>query len=112
MGGGAVRSINTTLAKPETGEPIVLLAPTALDAVTAAGIQINSVEQEFLAKVPQTIWTQLKAQILSVYESGGIPTLTVQNGDSYRTAKRESFTGDTNLFLIGPVPGGVDLSSD
>lgn len=111
MGGGAVSSINMTLADRDKAEGIVLAAPTALDAVTAAGIPLNQVEQEFLANIPPTVWTQLRSQILSVYESGGTPSLAIENGDSYGVTPRRSFTGDAGLVLTGPVPPGTDLSS-
>ncbi len=111
MGEVAVSSINSTLADRNKAEGIVLAAPTALDAITAAGIPLNQFEQEFLAKIPPTVWTQLRSQLLGVYESGGTPALSIQDGESYRVTPRQSFVGDAELVLIGPVPPGSDLSS-
>jgi hypothetical protein len=103
MGPNAVRSMNVALANQETARPIVLLAPTPLDAVYAAGIQINSLEERFLRRIPGAVWTDIKAHILAAYTSGLTPELAIEPADAYGFAPKEPSGGVVSLTLSGPI---------
>ena len=104
MAPGAVRNINVALASPQTARPIVLLAQTPLDAVYAAGIQISTIEEEFLRKIPGAVWTDLKAHILASYTAGHIPELSVEPASSYTFSPKAAEDGVVSLVLAGPIP--------
>ena len=108
MAPNAVRNINLALASPETARPIVLLAPTALDAVYAAGIQVTTAEEEFLRKIPGAVWTDLQAHILSAYTAGHTPELAITPNGSYRLEPSTARDGVVALNLLGPIPQDAD----
>ena len=101
---GAVRSMNVALASPQTARPIVLLAHTPLDAVYAAGIQINSSEEQFLRNIPGAVWTDLKAHILAAYTAGHTPELSIEPAPAYTFSPKAADDGVVSLVLGGPIP--------
>jgi hypothetical protein len=96
--------MNVALASPQTARPIVLLAPTPLDAVYAAGITINQAEEQFLRHIPSAMWTDLKAHILAAYTNGLTPELSVEPADAYGFAPKEAAGRVVTLTLFGPIP--------
>lgn len=104
MGEVATTNINSALAQPQTARPIVLLAPTPLDAIYAAGIQINGVEEEFLRKIPAAVWTDLRAHILAAYTAGQTPMLNIEPAPAYGLDPSTPSDGVVQLVLLGPIP--------
>ena len=108
MTGGARQGINASLAQPQTARPIVLLAPTPLDAVYAAGVQITQTDEEFLRKIPGAVWTDLKAHILAAFTAGHTPQLDIQGAPAYALDIKRAEDGVVPITIFGPIPQGLD----
>lgn len=102
---GAVRSINSALASPDVARAIVLLAETPLDAVYAAGIEINDVEEEFLREMPRAMWTDLRSHVLAAYTAGHTPEIAMEPAGAYNFRPKAAEEGVVALVLAGPVRG-------
>lgn len=103
MGNQAFSSINASLAEPAAARGIVLAAPSALDAVMAAGISLTQEEQAFLQGIPSVVWTQLRSAILAAIDAGRRITLAQGSLGAYSLTTRPS--ADTvELVLNGPYP--------
>jgi hypothetical protein len=82
----------------------VLLAHSPLDAVYAAGVEINQTDEVFLRNIPGAVWTDLKSHIIAAYTLGLIPQLDVQEGPAYRLAVRSVEDNVLPLTIVGPIP--------
>lgn len=102
MGNLAFSSINASLAEPGA-RGIVLAAPSALDAVMAAGIELTQEEQVFLQGIPAVVWTQLRSAILAAIDAGDRVTLAAGSAGAYALTTRPS-AGTLELVLNGPYP--------
>jgi len=108
MTGGARNSINSSLAQPQTAQPIVLAAATPLDAVNAAGVEITQTDEEFLRNIPGAVWTELKAQILAAFTAGHTPQLDIQEAPAYSLDIKRVANGVVPITISGPIPQGLD----
>jgi hypothetical protein len=100
---GTVRDINLALAEPQLARAIVLLAQTPLDAVYAAGIELNGVEEEFLRRIPGAMWTDVKAHIIAAHTAGHTPELSIEPAGAYGFSRKAPEEGVVSIVLAGPV---------
>lgn len=104
MAPGAVRSINLALADTSTARPIVLLAPTPVDAVYAAGIEVTQIEEEFLRKIPGAMWTDIKAHMLAAFAADQTPEISIEPAGSYGLVRDATRDNVVPIVIRGPVP--------
>lgn len=106
------QDINAAIAYPPAGlADSVAQAADALTAVEAADLQLDDVERDFLAGIPEPIWEAMKPVLVSAL-NGELGRVTVDLANGFiHTLSIAQQGSDIAMVLEAPIPDR-NVSSD